>query len=509
MFKLGLSVLKAGSIVFVTALCLFSQSSPNSLPFTLSPGAATSFVSCGPSGPLNTGFAGVLMDAGNTAPDGFALFQFRSNSVLVSEAAVPASALSLNKELFVEVVGNVTTGVAIANPNEAAATISFDFQDPLIRFRGGGVNPGTVTIPAKSQIAGFINEPPFNNPAPYFGLMRFVSSIPVAVTSLRGLRNERSEFIMTAVNESDTSRQRGSNVLAPQAVVGYLPLIVEGGGWTTELVLRNPDFDDAAAGTLDFRDPNGNPLPLTINGQTTSTLRYEMQRSDFLRVSTSGAGSNIRVGSIRVTADAHSFAPGLFAIYSFKPAGVTVSTASAPMVESERAFRLYVEESGDYRGQLQTGIVIHNASALPSSVLLQLTDLNGNAIGFSSTVTIPGFGQISKFFREIPEFAAMPFPFRGVLRFRTDTSEGITVQGIRGRYNERSDFLITSILPSAESEEATEPVSQLAFPHVAEGSGYSTGFVLFNDSASPSSGNISGVLRNGVPMNICETSFEF
>jgi hypothetical protein len=34
------------------------------------------------------------------------------------------------------------------------------------------------------------------------------------------------------------------------------------------------------------------------------------------------------------------------------------------------------------------------------------------------------------------------------------------------------------------------------------GGGYSTGFVLFNDSPSFSSGNISGVLRNGLPMNI-------
>ena len=502
MFRLGLTVLKAGSIVFVTALCLFSQSPSNSVPFTLPPGAATSFVTCGSPGSLNTGFAGVLMDAGNTAPDGFELFQFRSNNILVSEAAVPASALSLNKELFVEIGGNVTTGIAIANPNQAAATISFDFQDPVIRFRGGGVNAGTVTIPPKSQVAGFINEPPFNSPAPYFGQMRFVSSIPVAFTSLRGLRNERSEFIMTTVNESDTSRQRGSNVLAPQAVVGYLPLVVDGGGWTTELVLRNPDFDDAAAGMLEFLDSNGDPLSLTINGQSMSTLRYEMQRSDFLRVSTSGAGSNIREGSIRVTADAHSFAPGLFAIYSFNRAGVTVSMATAPMVQAGKAFRLYVEETGDFPGQLQAGIVIHNASPVASSVLLQLTDLNGNAIGISSTVTIPGFGQITKFLREIPGFAAMPFPFRGVLRMSTGTMEGIAVQGIRGRYNERSDFIITAVLPSQESEEPTEPVSQLVFPHVALGGGYSTGFVLFNDSGSSSSGNIAGVLRNGLPINI-------
>jgi hypothetical protein len=501
MVKLGLSVLVAGTVVFATVFCLFGQIPSNPFPFSLNPGAAVALRTDGTTGPLSVGFAKILTNAGATLPGGFGIFELRSNTTVVSEATVPASATVLNTAFFVEIAGDVTTGVAIANPNTQPATISFDYQDPAIRFRGGGINAGIVTIPGNTQISGFINEAPFNSPAPYFGMMRLTSTIPIGVTALRGLRNERNEFLMTTIIEPDTTRQRGSNVTAPQAVVGYIPLLVDGGGWSTEFVLRNPDFDDAAAGTLDFFDTNGNPLPVMIDGQSTLNRRFNMQRGEFERFKSDGVGSNTRVGAIRVTSDAHSFSPDFFTIYTFRRAGVTVSMASAPMVQPAQMFRLYVEAAVDAAGLIETGVVVHNTSANAATVSFELTDLNGTSVGQPVVVNIPRLGQISKFLREIPGFGSVSLPFRGVLRVSTNNADGISVLGIRGHYNQRGDFLITTVLPFDETQ-STQPPAQLAFPHVADGGGYSTDFVLFNSGTSTSSGTVSGFLRNGVPLNI-------
>ena len=71
----------------------------------------------------------VTTASGGPAPSGVAIFGYRHNGALVSEAGVPASAPVLKGRLFAEIAGPVNTGLAIANPNDTAATISFFFTD--------------------------------------------------------------------------------------------------------------------------------------------------------------------------------------------------------------------------------------------------------------------------------------------------------------------------------------------------------------------------------------------
>ena len=47
--------------------------------------------------------------------------------------------------------------------------------------------------------------------------------------------------------------------------------------------------------------------------------------------------------------------------------------------------------------------------------------------------------------------------------------------GLRGRYNEREDFLVTTTMPSAESAPSS---AELYFPHFVDSGGYTTQFVL-------------------------------
>jgi hypothetical protein len=63
---------------------------------------------------------------------------------------------------------------------------------------------------------------------------------------------------------------------------------------------------------------------------------------------------------------------------------------------------------------------------------------------------------------------------------RISAASNIVAAGLRGRVNERNDFLI-STLPSTD-ENAVAVRSQLAFPHYVEGAGYTSQFILFSGS---------------------------
>ena len=82
-------------------------------------GATSTFVSGAPD-PLNTGFIKIQADANNTAPDAVATVQLRSNGILVSEATLPSSTPVTSRDrFFIEMGGNVTTAISIANPNSS------------------------------------------------------------------------------------------------------------------------------------------------------------------------------------------------------------------------------------------------------------------------------------------------------------------------------------------------------------------------------------------------------
>src|SRR5262249_5605009 len=146
----------AGIAVLTGVSALLAQTP---IPFFMPAGAASRLVSGGTTGPLDVGFARIQADSKSSEPDGFAIFGYRSDGVLVSEASVPeVPANTTAARIFVEVGTGVDTGVAIANPNSEPATITFGFQDSAARSGVREVNTGSFVLPANSQIARFINE---------------------------------------------------------------------------------------------------------------------------------------------------------------------------------------------------------------------------------------------------------------------------------------------------------------------------------------------------------------
>ena len=96
-----------------------------------------SFTSQGTSPELRVGYGQVETDAGMAPPAGLAIFSSRVNGILVSEAGVPAVPPVLEGRIFAETDGPVRTGLALANPNDTAATITFFFTN------SDGIDSGT------------------------------------------------------------------------------------------------------------------------------------------------------------------------------------------------------------------------------------------------------------------------------------------------------------------------------------------------------------------------------
>ncbi|PYS54949.1 MAG: hypothetical protein DMG13_06075 [Acidobacteria bacterium] len=438
---------------------------------------------------VSAGHARAQADSG-PAPAGMEIVSLRQNDVMVSEAAFAASAPLRSGRVYTEISGSVNTGVAIANPNASPATVSFYFTDDSGSIFDGG---STVLAP-NAQIAGFLDQPPFYMPGPFrttpvsnSRTFTFTSSVPVSVLALRGTTNSRSEFVIAPLQIVDLSTSSNESI--------SIPVLADGGGWTTQLLLVNPT-DDTLTGSVQFLAAAGEPLTLSVSGQTGPQSAYSVPPRSSRRLQTAGTGDTTQTGSMRIVPATGSRAPAAVALFSLRVGGVTTMEWTLTGTRSGTAFRVYAEASGDFTagraGSFQSGVAIANHGSAAATVNLDLNTLDGVSSGWTGSVNIPAQGQIGVFLNQIQASGPLPASFQGVLRVSTAAASGVSVAGFRGRFNERSTSnLLLSGMP-AVNENTPSSSTEVVFPHVVDSGGYSTQFILFSGAAGQSS---TGVLR--------------
>jgi hypothetical protein len=442
------------------------------------------------SGNLAVGYS-TIQATGGTTPSGVEIFGFRANNILVSETGVPASPLISAGRLYAETTGaigtpgTVNTGLAIANPNGQTANLNVFFTDST----GVSTAAHPVTIAAGNQIAAFLIQAPFADPSitgNFQGTFSFTSSVPVSVIALRGFTNERGEFLISTLPVIDTTAAAASGTQ-------FLPHFAAGLGWTTQVILINPGTT-TLSGSLQFiAGATGKAASVTIGTQVTGTAPYSIAGGSSQKIIASGAvAGQIATGSVQVVPSGGGAAPVPLVVFSYKPAAFTVAEAGAPS-NAGTAFRMYVQSSGvsGQPGNIQSGIAVANTSATTAAnVTFELFNPDGSSTGITpASVSIPPSEQVAEFLAQIFQGQNLPQPFQGVLRI-SSTSAAISVVGLRGRYNERSDFLITTTPPTLESGAASS--AELLFPHFVNGGGYTTQFILFSGIAGQTS---SGALQ--------------
>jgi hypothetical protein len=283
---------------------------------------------------------------------------------------------------------------------------------------------------------------------------------------------------------------------APSAAPIVFPHFAAGAGWTTQIVLVNPT-DAMLTGGLEFRDPSGQ-----VTNQFNNSLTYSIPPRSSFEMQASLASSPALTGSVRIIPTGNTSTPAGLTIFSFQNRGVTVSEAGVPAASPGSAFRVFVESFGDFdqaaAGSIRTGLAIANTSPQATSVIVEVKNLDGNT-GLIGTLSIPGNGQTSLFLNQIAGIQTLLTPFRGMLQLTSFAP--ITIVGLRARYNERNDLLITTTPPGDEG--VPPPASGLYFPDFADAGGYSTQFVLF--SAQPGqtpSGTLQLVPQAGGAVNL-------
>jgi hypothetical protein len=432
------------------------------------------------SGDLTIGYGRILATSGTT-PSGVAIFGLRQSGILVTEAGVPDQPLITSGRIFAEVGADaiVNTGLAFANPNPTAATITYTIRDT----NGNTIRSGSTPIGANSELVGFLNEAPYLSGNGIQGTFSFTSTNPVAAIALRSFLNERapSEFMLTTLPVVDLAAGANSGTQV-------IPHFAAGDGWTTQIVLVNPT-GTAQTGTIQFLDQGavtpptaGAPKVVNIDGASGSSAAYSVAANSSKKFVITGASPGTAVGSVRIAPTAGGPAPTPLVIFTFKPGSFTLAEAGIP-VTMGTAFRMFAQLSSS--PQILTGVAIANPTAAAGTVTLTLTDLNGVQIAQTNPpLSLPASGQIVAFIDQlIPALAGQTV--QGVLQIATNLSS-ISVAGLRGRYNERADFLITTTPPTLEN--STPSITERLFPHLANGGGYTTQFILFSGTAGQTSG---------------------
>jgi sugar lactone lactonase YvrE len=270
------------------------------------------------------------------------------------------------------------------------------------------------------------------------------------------------------------------------------------GGPATAAQLGNPaGLAVDGAGNLFISDFDSNTIRKVTFAQQTS---FSVKERGGLSLRSMGTLSRTAVGYASIQPGIFSATPAGLAIIGFRQNNVLVTEASVPASPLIRSGRIYAEVGSS----INTGLAIANPNSEPATVSFFFTDSNGN-FG-NGTTTIPANGQIARFLNE-PPFDS-PSSLTGTFTF--SSSAPIAAVALRGRTNERSEFLITT-LPVIDLQ-APVSTDSAVIPHFADGGGWTTQTILVNPTDSVLTGTIQFVDSSGGPATVAvnnQTSASF
>jgi len=418
------------------------------------------------------------LDGGAEATTGVAFISGRdSNGQTTTDTAVPPLGLLRHARFFVERTAKTDTGVAIAAPFLAASvTLQLRAAD------GSLAATSTLELSTGAQVARFAAElfPNFIFPADFRGTITLTGTQPVTAVTLRTAINDASEFLMTTLPVADLDVLQGS--------AAYLPHFADGGGFQTDVILLNSG-STPITGALDFRALDGTPQTLRINGADSSSLRYTIPPNGTRVFSTTGGTGPLRTGYVSVRADENQAGPIVRGILnSFQSAKLVAMTGLSPSSAASHA-KTFVDLSEGH----DSGLAMLNDSDRQATIRLTLLDTDGQAVQTSST-TLGAKMQSARF---ISQFFTHSAGFRGTV----DITSDVPLQIMTLRSTATSDRVLLAAFP-VQSLDVPLTDRVLFFPHLVEGSGFTTEVFLMNLGTRTSKPVLSFVSQRGDPQRL-------
>jgi hypothetical protein len=451
-------------------------------------GGAAACRTTGTSASARAGYAKLAVNSGS-APYGTAVFSLKQNGVTVTEAGVPAAPPATRARIFIDYRAAVTaipgrsnsgaidvnTGLGIVNYGAATANIIYTLRN----LNGGTLAIGHGTLAAGKHIACFINQmkeiaaSDFDLPSNFqsaiqFGTMEIAGDQSLSIVALRGTTNQRREFLLTTTPVADLTKPLSTHPI-------FFPQFVNGGGYTTSLVLLNTS-DQTETGTLQILDNNGAPLVVNqVGGTTGSSFTYSIPVGGAFHFQADGSPAEAKVGWARLTPSDLRSTPVGSGVFTYNPGAILVSESGVPSVIPTTHARIYADLSGNHN----TGLAIANVESAAASITIRAFQMDGVSEAGSSWGPLPlvGYGHDAKYANQFIE--GLPEGFRGVLDISSATP--FAALTTRSFYNERNEFLMTTFPIADASQGAPSPI---VFPQVADGGGYVTEFILIGASAA-------------------------
>jgi hypothetical protein len=440
------------------------------------------------SNPLQIGYVKLLSDSASTSPAAVAILGWHNNGVLISETTLPSSATIESGRIFAEFEGPANTAVAMANPTNEEAVITFFFTDAS----GNDFGAGSLSLLPHHQFAAYLTDAIFGLSAELCGTFTFSSSIPIAVLALNTRFNERSELLMSTIPISPLGDGIASGTL-------LFPRFNTSSRSSVEVIMMNPS-DMALSGTARFfgmrtNSQNAFPIDVVVGDIQKSAFTYAIPPRTVYRMRANPVSTDVEIASVSVAPDASNAMPANMALVSRKINGVTTTLSSVAATPPGTALRMYLEEGGNFGdiGSLQTVVEISNPSIYPLTVQLEVKAFDGTPTGLSSSIDISPEAVISKYTSEL--FPSLPPSFKGVLQIRGVLP--VIATGLRGRYNERGE-LLTSTIPAYD--DALMPATEVYFPHIVNGGGYTTQLVLLSTGPAQD-GSMWLLSQQGLPLD--------
>jgi N-acetylneuraminic acid mutarotase len=480
-----------GADIFNDRLSLVEEYNPAAEPrgvstvkFTPAPTGTALFRTINSDGATRAGYASIALGPG-AVPYGTAVFSLRQNGVIVSEAGVPASPPTTSARIFIDYRSGVTavpghsesgtisinTGIAVANNNSAAATLTYILRS----VTGSELSRGHGSVQGGGHFACFIDglknnaAPDFDLPPDFqtnilFGSLEIMSDSPISVLALRGTTSQRGEFLMTTTPVADpTPPGEGGPI--------YFPQFVDGGGYTTSLILLNTS-DTMEMGTLQVMDNFGDPFTVNqVNGTADHSFRYAIPPNGVFRFQTDGFPAVTKGGWVSLNPDPDTSTPVGSGVFGYNPGSILISESGIPAAVSTTHARVYIDLTNNHN----TGIAIANTASTDTSIAINAFTADGitpagNSLG---PIPLPSNGNKAAFADSFIE--GLPAGFTGVMDI--SSAKPFAALTLRSLDNERNDFLMTTF-PIVDSNRAAP--SPIVFPHIADGGGYVTEFILLN-----------------------------
>lgn len=247
----------------------------------------------------------------------------------------------------------------------------------------------------------------------------------------------------------DTSPGTESKLLFPEFADGLFGDPAQNN--STRIILRNNDNSEVS-GRVRFRNPSGQLTPVSVGGQLTDTVDFNIAGFGVLDVETDGTGA-FQVGSAEVLIDSGD-GSDLEGTLIFSVLGNFVSVDAAPLRSAQQTFV-------SINSTENTGVAILNSDTETAS-MLELTLVRNGQAQATAQLEVPqgrqivGFVDEDSFFKAF--FDANPGDFTGTLNIHVLTGPAVAVMGLMQK---RSSGALIAV---STSDKAFEQVSASSVP---------------------------------------------